>query len=437
MKPLLAWTTQQALAAYFLLIMLPLSALARYADTFRYSQVSTRFQIIGVVLFVGLGVLGSLKRFRRARLDTNYLLLWSGFCLWCLLSVTWSADPQKTLIYTILFAVIMTASALYWTRSPDVIRREMTQACLVILVLLAVLAVLLPIRARTFGWITPNLLAHFALVVMVFASTLTSRIRLAFFALALIVIGFTQSRTILISLFIFWCSLWLVVPFLRRVRNVTVPALLGLFVLLAGVMSFEPLVEIAQDVSSRALGVSDEGRLSGSGFTGRSDHWSNGLRLLQERELTGYGFRTRTEKSLIEGNVFSNAHSGAINLALDVGLLGLALYALIFVYTLVAYARRVALGRDGLDAAMFSFLLCYAPIFVSEPNYLSFAHPTSFLLILAFGGIFFHRQNTGPASLARASGVRGQAHLLRGAGRPAVPGASARSGPGRDRQTRP
>jgi O-antigen ligase len=133
---------------------------------------------------------------------------------------------------------------------------------------------------------------------------------------------------------------------------------------------------------SKVLNVTSSSRL-GSDYTGRADVWQVAASKIAGKPLQGYGFRTRETADLTYITDTINGHSGVLNILLDVGYIGLALFAVWYVYAFwqAIDPRPHPLAPQKIVIA--SFLVGNVAILALEPNYISFANPTAFVTLLA------------------------------------------------------
>ncbi len=126
-----------------------------------------------------------------------------------------------------------------------------------------------------------------------------------------------------------------------------------------------------------AFRLDDPYRGSKSGFSGRTDLWQNGFKLIESNPLFGVG--PRMESYYITGDI-PYAHSGYISTFAQFGVIGGALF---FGLELVR-ARKLWLmaGRQRPGAAVaVALVMGYAADAFFEPKLLSIGNPASLLLI--------------------------------------------------------
>lgn len=307
-------------------------------------------------------------------------MLTSVLCSWAAVSSLWSLDPIGSLAYAGLFTAFLAACALFWLES------EIHWADNILILLLGycisvgLLAVTLGLSNRSFGGVNANLVGHFGLAIFVLSIASRVRIKWILAGLGLFLIVFAEARTVLVS-----ASLFALVygfgRFVRSRRGLTFATMLllpvsGLMLLLGPL-----IVDIIVSATTSITGVTEASRLENTGFSGRANHWRDGIALLDGHELFGYGFRTRSGLNISDHGLATSAHSGIINMLLDIGLIGAILFFMLYISAIWQSALEVVQGsRIGL--ASLAFLLAMIPTLMAEPNYANFAHPSSFILLL-------------------------------------------------------
>jgi O-antigen ligase len=135
------------------------------------------------------------------------------------------------------------------------------------------------------------------------------------------------------------------------------------------------------------LALHDPSRGFGSGFTGRTAEWLEGLRGIAERPFFGYGFRRQMVPT----------HSGYLFLMEDVGIPLATAFIMFIIVEIVRHAREslTATPRCRPDAERetsllisrisASYLACELAIWIFEPAYLTLgeAHTVLLLVFLA------------------------------------------------------
>jgi O-antigen ligase len=372
-----------AVAAYFFCLVWPLQGLVTFELLFSpsFGEAVRRWQMFGLVSFVG-GI-SLLVLALRPPIHVN----WPGIAFlavvvsWLGASTLWSINPGATLQFTALTGVMFACCAAFWLLPERASRVVAGASLLAIVIAVAWLFVRLPPRLRTVGFVQANLLAHLAFAAVVLGYLADRRFRLPALVFGISLLLYSQGRTVLLGFVIFIIIYHFVLDRVRDPRSYW-NMVLGLTAAATFFAILGPaLITIVTEFLSTLLGVQDEERLSGSGFSGRSRIWESALNLIDGRELTGYGFRTRGNSYIFASDI--NAHSGVLNAMLDVGVIGVLLLAAAYLGAIFTIIAAYAGPRCDQDRVAASFLIAMGPILFVEPNYLNFAHPTSFLLMLA------------------------------------------------------
>ena len=119
-------------------------------------------------------------------------------------------------------------------------------------------------------------------------------------------------------------------------------------------------------------------------LTGRTDIWAAVARRIAERPLTGYGYGAFWEKTSAPARIVRkeanwpvpSAHNGWLDLLLQVGWIGAALFAATAMLALVALSVRAPRSRDGgfgLFYLLLFLILAMSESVIEEPNTLPWA----------------------------------------------------------------
>jgi hypothetical protein len=389
-------------AAYFFCLVWPLQSLNTFELIFSpaFGAAVRKWQMLGFAAFVAGVALLVLSVRPQVRLNWPGIAVLAAVVAWLGSSTIWSIAPSASLEFAALTCITIGCCSAFWLLPERVSRMVCGAAMFAIVVAVAWLFVKLPIRARTVGFVQANLLAHlaFAAIVLGYLSNKSLRLPAMIFGVGLL--SFSQGRTVLVSTIIFFGFYHLVVARVRDSRSYW-NTVLGLSAAVLFIALFGPaLVTFASELSSSLLGIHDEARLSGSGFSGRTRIWESAFSLIDGRELIGYGFRTRGNSYILASDI--NAHSGILNAMLDVGVIGVLLLGVAYFGAILATIGAFAGPRCDQDRVAASFLVAMGPILVVEPNYLNFAHPTSFLLMLALSNPLVRRVSETSAAASRA-----------------------------------
>ena len=174
-------------------------------------------------------------------------------------------------------------------------------------------------------------------------------------ALGFLFLTLTQSRTSFVStnlaLFVFWML------YLKPGRRL---------VLLGGVLVIGCLILLFGDVAEPALQkVANLNRQDAD--TSRLPIWQESLSYLSDRSLTGYGYRAFwSEKRIDEISHSQNwgvgeAHSSYVTMLLELGLVGVTLYVLVLLGSLVGTIARYQATHD-LGYALLAALLVFSTL---------------------------------------------------------------------------
>ena len=211
---------------------------------------------------------------------------------------------------------------------------------------------------------------------------LSGRYRFPAAMISVLIIFVVQARTVFIGLAVFWL-VWI---YLNQTLKV-ISSRLNIVILAGSLGSLFAMFYFLADINvvelvSGFLKVTTSSRL-GSDFTGRADVWQVAYSKISAKPFTGYGFKTRELADLTYITDAINAHSGILNVALDLGLVGVALF---FIWYAYAFWQAIELGPHPFaqeKMTIAAFLAGNLAMLAVEPNYISFAHPTAFLTLLS------------------------------------------------------
>jgi len=327
-----------------------------------------RYQYLGVFGFIGLSsvaaVLGG-----RARSLNALAWFWIALAGWSALSAVWSIQGGGSALYAGLLAAAVIALLCFWSLPAQAIRWAALLAAIVSIVLIAGLFRALPVNSRSLGGITPNYLGHFGFAILVLLY-ISGRFRVIGWVIAAALLAFSQSRTVAGGAAVFFVVHHVLLPRVSDRATLVRLALVGAIPALLVLLLFNQITAAASSGLTHLLGVAGDTART-TGFSGRSALWAEGMRLFLERPILGYGFRTSV----------APVGSGVLNLAIDLGLVGVALFAASYATSLGRLACAYADRHREHDRVALSYLAGMLPILLVEPNYLNFFHPTSFLMI--------------------------------------------------------
>jgi exopolysaccharide production protein ExoQ len=194
---------------------------------------------------------------------------------------------------------------------------------------------------------------------------------------------------------------------IRAAAFLLLAAAAGSFLVMAALLLLEPLLGlIGRDLT----------------FTGRTDLWAYVVRMVELRPLLGYGYGAFFELPSITSYVLDtlhwaapNAHNGYLEIALGLGLPGLAL-ALLFLLGGLGMALRTpaAAGRAGSDRLPAAFAFLYLAAFLlrnaAESDLLAPSQLSWVLAVLAV--ILASRRSSTSAGHHRQSGMNAASRLF-------------------------
>ena len=376
------------LSIYIALMLIPLAQLRYFEAQLTYDAPRV-FQVGSVLSFV---VLSSsffvLKRSAYRAVSLSALIFVAAFIIYIILTSPSSIYPNRSFLYAGVTTFFFAGCYYFWRQSNFQIELSFKMVFIAIVACFVYLLISLPLRERTLGWISPNLLAHVGLMSIISGLIVSGRIKLVAILFGVGLIVFSQSRTVFVALAVFFAS-YVSINYLVNSykRFIYISIILTLVAPVTPLIS-SGLVSAVSSVSSVILGVDDANRVSGSGLSGRSAYWENAVYVISERPLIGHGFRTRQSLDYSEASAV-NAHSGFLNLVLDTGILGAIIFAALYVVAanraaLLYFSLRLCNDsiQKRISSVALSFLIAYLPIFIVEPNYINLSHPTSMLFTL-------------------------------------------------------
>lgn len=336
---------------------------------------------------IGLGAIGTItllwKRMRLGRrLPLSSELMLAFFALSCVVAVLFGDQT--------LFAIASAGTASFLVLAFSAWRDEIRAGLVlhyagyVLAAYLLFLFATLNIRfGSSVGFIQPNQFAKLGLAVMVLGHCSHGKFRHISTALAISAAVVTTSRASILFLVVF-----LALYHLPRGRMNLATTGIGLcsVALLVAADQALGLGYLAQ-FGDQVLLLEDPTQGVGTGFSGRDDHWRAGLAAAWENPL-GFGYNTRQGID-VGGASTINAHQGFLNILLDVGVLGLALF-IAAVVVLFRSTAPLAWGEDSYAVrnSARAFLVGFLGSMLLDPVYLSVTLPLSalFLCLLCIGG---------------------------------------------------
>lgn len=316
-----------SLVVWLVLPTLPWLRLYNYSDRIEFAEsgVGRPLPVVGIaaLLAVTLFIPERAERSSTRESIPRPLLLLLGIL--ATVSILWSIDKTASLLnlgvtgaallgllglrrsnqcYPVVFSAIKIAAGIFMLMS-------------------TYMMLAFPFQQRNFGGVLPNSMASMAFVVICagLVSAGVSRGVYLSFGVGLLTIVAARGFTLGIL------SALTIAIVLRQYRrrplilvSLSLSAFgLGLLASISWISGLQAVVAPFADFTD----LSSETRGLNSGFTGRTSQWTAGLELLKSRPLTGFGFRTRhLSGSGLASSQDLNAHSGIINAALDLGILG-------------------------------------------------------------------------------------------------------------------
>lgn len=375
-----------ALIVWITLVALPFLSMGHISErqAARASGSTMLMQMAGFVAFVGLVVLARRREVWNSpfvRMATYPALMFAVFFLAAVLGGLAVDDPARRVAYAVATWIAFVAASAFWASPPRDLRLGLTASGLVLFAICTALLVLFDVTAqRNVGGVQPNQFGQLAFAAAVLCTFGGRRLALAGMVLALVMIATVASRSALLALLLYAATYFVLG---RSYRSATLVAAMGLLAFIGA-----ELREQASDVTGRTLSVRvgaavdllSEERGIGSGFTGRTEHWSDAAAAIAERPILGWGFR--------QSEVM--AHSGYLQAIVDMGVL---FGTLLIVTCIVVTGRRLVsvwttarrhggLLRHEQRRIATSYLVAIIGLWVFEPLYINIGAVTSIVLIL-------------------------------------------------------
>jgi O-antigen ligase len=243
--------------------------------------------------------------------------LLTAFCCWMVLLSPISVIGVTSVLYAGATWVVAVMLWLFWTSNYRVIQRSLLVACWVQFTWWGVLLLKHGLTGGfggNIGDINRNTTGTAALAALICGLFSPNRyLRWAAFAAAAFFVTVVTSRGSIVAL-----SVFVIVYYTLHVGVFRAAAhfgILGILVVLF-VMAVPHLREAAIE---QVFHVHDRARGIGSGFTGRTAMWKQGIEWFWKKPVFGYGFRATSEG---RGIGFGGVHSAYIKIFLEAGLIG-------------------------------------------------------------------------------------------------------------------
>lgn len=342
------------------------------------SSLTVAMQYFGVASLICISIYNNRMRVFSVNANHVSLLLFILF-VYILISSFWSISPSTTIVYSLVYVAMSVALGLEFSREEVSFIGSSRLLSWVLVAFLLLLPISLGVTDRSFGFVSPNLIASFSFALVFFSLFRVDIWSIGMNVLAVLLVFFSEGRTLLVAIAIFYFFYYS----LPLVRSAASAVIFWIFLSLSAVIFFvyfEAIGPVFVKTVSGALGIEQESRLDLS-FTGRVEHWEQGLRVFWMRPIEGFGFATRTFAGLSDMDLSVNAHSGVINSLLDLGVVGASLIWLIVLLSLVANIVNFYRSRSNFFRCCASFLISYTVVLAIEPNYISVSHPLSVIFI--------------------------------------------------------
>lgn len=357
-----------------------------WRGAFQLGAIGTIGRIVGAVVAVVWGVNVLMRR--GVRRPSRLHLLLGALACWSALSYVWSIAPSMTPGTTLRYVLILGILFVVWDLYRTDVAIEYAFFAYVIGAYVLVGAVFVDLLVDSIGQtsrytafdLNPNIIARMLALGTPFAgyllvratdSVLSSRagraINLLYFVLSGVAITLTVARQGLIAYAIALAFLAFLC-YQAYLRNADVPLPFDRTVLAVGggvglvvLVGATALVLVATNLLERLLLTPME--VASGDFGGRAPIWEAGMAVFRQRPVLGHGsgtFMPAVEPFFADGEVPIAAHNAFIQLGVELGLVGVAIYTAILVVAAVAiycqHTRYRALWVS-LFAILFVFIL--------------------------------------------------------------------------------
>jgi hypothetical protein len=317
--------------------------------------------------------------------------LLGGFCLLMLATSPLSLDPVRSALYSIATLGVLLICFWAWQMDYDRFRRVMLMAAIVLMGFLMLLIVHHGMSRASIGGINRNRIGQAALTAAICMFLYRGKLKWVGMAGCMGFALLVNSRGTMLAAGVFTCT-YLVLKF-GFGRSLL--ALLGLA--LASVL-FVAVPSIGQRTQAKlvddVIGLHDQNRGLGSGFSGRLETWKTGLAAFARSPAIGHGFRSRALGA--SGDAYLS-HSGYVNLLGDTGLAGAALVLGALAYDFLQRFRAINATRRmyggdhvpptlvdtyELNCVICAFMAAESLLWLYEPLYLNLGASLSILFML-------------------------------------------------------
>jgi hypothetical protein len=314
-----------------------------------------------------------------------------GFCLIMLATSPLSLEPLRSALYSIATFGVFLICFWAWQMDYDRFRRVMLLAAIVLFGFMLALIVHHGMSRSSIGGINRNRIGQTALTAGICMFLYRGKLKWVGMAGC---IGFSllvNSRGTLLAAGVFTCTyLALKLGLGRSLLAITGMAFAGVLLLAVPSIGQRTQEKLVDDV----IGLHDQNRGLGSGFSGRLETWRNGLGAFSRSPAIGHGFRSRALGQT--GDAYL-AHSGYVNLLADAGLVGAVLVIGALAYDFLQRFRAINVTRRmhggdhvppeladtfELNCVICSFMAAESLLWLYEPLYLNLGASLSILFIL-------------------------------------------------------
>lgn len=359
------------LCGYFVISASSFIALSSWEVRLEGSGLAAFLQKAAVAFFILLSMPYFMVRVFRTGFDIPGAIF-GIFSIYCVLSSLWSIALLESFVQGICFAYFFLA----FNSCADVERRIYFNALrfssLGIAILIVLAFIIYPVHNdRTVGGIQPNQLAKLSItcLFLCFMSGVRGVERTCLVCFSLLVLIFSGSRGGIAYLILALIG-YAAVSMRSSVSRNKLVLLTGLGLLvLCGAIAIALNQHVTSIISDK-LAINDAERGLDSGFSGRTDHWFSGYEAFIDNPMFGVGFKVSQDVIL--------AHSGFLNLAIDLGGVGFIIFIFSFFCKLfILYSRKWR-----VSPVYFSVSIMLLAVWIVDPIYINLGNPFSVLLLL-------------------------------------------------------
>ena len=389
------------LALWFALVSYPLLRLTSWEA---YQEAGAEgalavWQLLG--LATGIAALGTANLLRGVRLVPPGEGVKVGILAFMLLALVvqtlFSTSPLLSLQYLLLTCISFVLMPTIWRMPERSVRRLAFVLCVVLSgFLLAAPALHGMPQNRWFGGIQPNQYGEACLVILSLVFLLRTPLRFIFLALAVLGMVVVNTRGGL-AVGLLFMLIWFATDLTRI--NMPKVAVLGAAAVVAVVIAaLATGIDPVETVTEQIVRSDQEGR-SLATLSGRTEKWELGIEAFLDNIAVGVGFRVSRSSD------YAFAHSGILQLLIDLGLIGVLVLFLLFVASArLLWASRQMRRHSEFHADLMrwggAFGLAYLTRALIEPNLLSFGNVMSLTFIAAISVPVFRIQGSTEPSRA-------------------------------------